>query len=162
MANLTPEKEKQILEALKAKFELYAANVITDEPLFDSKQDVVDAITIENVDQETEVVYCKLSLSGFEDSATDGCDDEPVVFLTYTAHLFRQYKEKRSDDSTSENDLKALILNLRNKFLERGRELLADCEHAPLRQTTFIILGDDPLTGAFGHYVDLTCRVEIV
>ena len=163
MPNLTPEKELEILAALKAKFQLHAINVITDEPLFDSKHDVLDTICVENVDGGVEVVYCKLALSGFQDSATDGCDDMPVVFLTYTAHLFWGYtEERRSDGSTSENDLKKIVLDLRNKFLEEGRELVDGCEHAPLVQSAFIILGDDPFPGVYGHFVDLTCRVEVV
>ncbi len=163
MPNLTPEKEIQILDALKAKFEAVAGaeNVLIENPLIDSKQDAVDKLTVQNVDGQTEVKFIYISFLGFQDSATDGCDDNPVVYLTYNAHVVWGFNEKRSDDSFSEKDFKALVLNLRNKFLNKNRTILADCETSPLVQSAFIILGDDPLTGAFGHIVDLTVKVEV-
>jgi hypothetical protein len=163
MPNLTPEKELQILDALKTKTESVegAENVLVENPLFDSKQDVLEKVCVENVDGETEVSYIYWSLLGYEDSTTDGCDDNPVVYLIYNAHVFRGYKEKRSDNSFSEKDFKALILNLRNKFLQKNRTILANCETTPLKPNNFIVLGDDPLTGAYGHYYDLTLKVEV-
>lgn len=163
MPNLTAAKEQQIIDALKAKFAgvTGASNIITDMPVIDSKQDEIDLLTVQNVDDELEIKYCYLSFLGYADSETDGCDDMPVVFLDYNAHFFAQFKELRSDNSTSEKDFKAWILNTRNKFLEDNRTLLVGCEHTPLTQSGFIILGDDPLTGSYGHFQDLTLRVEI-
>lgn len=160
---LTPEKEQQIIAALKTKFESVAgaSNVLIENPVFDSKQDAVEKLTVENVDGETEVKFIYISFLGFEDSTLDGCDDNPTVYLTYNAHVVWGYKEKRSDNSFSEKDFKALILELRNKFLNKNRTLSSNCETTPLKQSNFIILGDDPLTGAYGHFVDLTCKVEI-
>lgn len=167
MPNLTIEKEALVLAALKSKLESVAGaeNVVADEPLLDSKQDFLDTICVQNVDDETEVKYIKIDFLGFEDSSTDGCDDNPVVFVSYNCHVFQQYKEIRGDDSASSRDIKRLVIGLRNRFLEtanNARRLAADCEHQPLRQNNFIILGDDPLTGAYGHYADLICKVEIV
>lgn len=161
--NLTPAIENTIVTALKAKFEAVplVSNCLIDNPLVDSKQDAVDLLTVQNIDDETEVKYIYISFLGFEDSATDGCDDNPSVNLTYNAHLFWGYKERRSDNSTSEKDFKALVLDLRNKFLNRNRVILPNCETTPLRQNNFIVLGDDPLTGAYGFFVDLTVKVEI-
>ncbi len=166
MPNLTPEKELLILTALKAKIETVpgAVNVIADEPLLDSKQDVLDIICRSNVDDETEVVYLKIDFLGFQDSATDGCDDNPVVFLNYNLHVFQGFKEIRSDNSTSAADLKRLVINLRNEFLrtdDNARQLAPNCESAPLRQNNFIILDNDPLTGAYGHIADLIAKVEL-
>ena len=168
MTNLTPEKEAEILAALTAKVAAVAdaVNVVADEPLLDSKDNILDTICIQNVDDETEVKFIKIDFLGFEDSDTDGCDDNPVVFLNYNLHVFQQYKEKRSDDSTSTNDIKQLVIALRNRFLEaknNARQLATKCEHQPLRQQNFIILGDDPLAvGAYGHFTDLICKVEIL
>lgn len=166
MPNLTPEKETEILAALKTKFEAVSGvdNVLIENPLIDSKQDAVEKLTVQNVDDESEVKYLYLSFAGFEDSLTDGCDDNPVVYLNYNAHLFWQYKEKRSNNTSSENDFKKLVISLRNKFLEtenNARSLAANSEHLPLKQNDFIILDDDPLTGSYGFFVDLICKVEI-
>lgn len=159
MTNLTAEKEQQILDALAAKFALIAENVITDDSTFDSEQDVIDAITKKNVDDELEVRYCKIDFLNFKDSETDGCDDMPVVFLTYNAHLFFGYKEKRSDASTAQRDAKTCFINLRNKFLEFNRTIMEGVEHEPLKQRTDFILGNDELTGNYGYSIDLTVRV---
>lgn len=165
MPNLTPEKEAQILTGLQSKFQSVAGadNVLIENPLIDSKQDIVDLVTVQNIDDETEVKYIYLSFQGFEDSATDGCDDMPSVTLKYNAHVAHGYKEKRSDDSSSEKDIKALVLNLRNKFLNKNRALpgVENCETTPLVQTNFIILDSDPLTGADAFYTDLLVKVEV-
>ncbi|MGH9961751.1 MAG: hypothetical protein ACREBC_32250, partial [Pyrinomonadaceae bacterium] len=163
MPNLTPEKEALVLEALRVKFAGVSgmSNVIVEMPVIDSKQDEIDKLTVTNVDGELEIKYCYVSFLGYEDSATDGCDDAPLVYLNYQAHLFWGFKEKRSDNSSSEKDFKTLFINTRSKFLETGRTLAAGAEHTPLAQTNSIILGDDPLTGAYGFFVDLSLRVEV-
>ena len=166
MPNLTPQKELDILEALRVKIASLsnAKNVIADEPLLDSKQDALKIICVQNVDKRTEVRYIKIDFLGFRDSPTDGCEDNPVVFLSYNLHIFQQYVEKRSDNSTSTKDEKKLVIDLRNLFLEtanNARILLPNCESQPLKPNNFIILGDDPLTGAYGHYIDLICTVTV-
>jgi hypothetical protein len=164
MPNLTPEKEAAILAALKTKIESVAgvSNVLVENPLVSSKHDEIDLLTVENVDGEAEIKYCYVSFLGFTDSETDGCDDMPVVFLDYNLHFFWEFKEKRSDNSSSETDFKTLFLNIRNKFREPARNLAASSEHQPLRQSQFIILSADPLTGAYGWIADFTCKVEIL
>src|ERR1043165_6491401 len=108
--SLTPAIEITVINALKAKFEAVpgVSNCLIENPLVDSKQDAVDKLTVQNIDEETEVKYIYISFLGFEDSATDGCDDNPSVNLKYNAHVFLGYKERRSDNSSSEKDFKAL------------------------------------------------------
>ena len=166
MHNLTPEKEALILESLRVKVASAegASNVVADEPLLDSKDDVLETICVQNVDDETEVKFIKIDFAKFEDSKTDGCEDNPVVYIVYNFHAFQQYKAKRTDNSTSTSDFKKLVLNLRNLFLvteNNARRIAANCESTPLIQTTPIILGNDDLTGFYGHFTDLTCKVEI-
>lgn len=59
MQNLNPQIEANILEALRVKISAVegAVKVIADEPLLDSKHDVLDTICIQNSDDETEVKY---------------------------------------------------------------------------------------------------------
>lgn len=167
MHNLTPEKEALILEALRARIATVpgAVNVIADEPLLDSKQDVLDTICVQNADDETEVKYLKIDFLGFEDSPTDGCEDNPLVYATYNLHLFQQFNAGRSDETTSTKDIKKLLFALRNLFLEtanNARQLAPGSESLPLTQNNFILLDNDPLTGYYGHFVDLKLRVEIL
>jgi hypothetical protein len=162
---LTPEKEILILAAVKPKFEARIPNVITDEPLFDSKQDVIDKITVQSVDDKTEVVYCKLSLlEPFNDSDTDGCDDDPLTTPKYLAHVVCEYNPARSDGSSSEKDLKTIALNLHNDFLNKNRTVsgVPGCEYVPLKRASNIILDNDPLTGVYAHYIDLILGIEII
>jgi hypothetical protein len=160
---LTPEKELTIREALGEKIALITGTAFIRRPMIDSKQDWAEILGKTNVDDELEVKICTVDLLGFTDSAEEGCDDDPVVILTYSVHLCNQYKESRSDDSNSTDDFASAVLALRNKFLEKDRSLaaLAKVESLPLTQSGFIILGIDPLTGSFGHFVDLQIKVEV-
>lgn len=162
---LTPEKELQIREALGEKTAALTGSVFVRRPMIDSKQDWVELLGKENVDEELEIQACFVDFLGFTDSDQEGCDDDPVVTIDFRIHLFHEYREERSDDSTSTDDFTAVVLNLRNAFLDANRSLgspvLARVETLPLVQSGFIILGVDPLTGAFGHFVDFTASVEL-
>ncbi len=160
---LTPAKELTIREALGTKIALITSSAFVRRPMISSKQDWVELLGSENVDEEFELKVCTVDLLSFTDSEEEGCDDDPVVLLTYRIHYFRQYKELRSNDSNSTDDFNADILNLRNSFLDEDRSLgdLAKVESLPLTQSGFILLGDDPLTGAFGHFIDLQLQVEV-
>lgn len=167
MPNLTPEKELEILEALRSKVASVpgAINVITNEPMLDSKHDVLDSVCFQNADDETEVRYLKIDLLGFSDLPEEGCEDNPVVNLNYNLHLFHQLKEVRTDGSSSLKDIKKLVIDLRNAFLpfkNNARRLAENCTHLPLVQGKFIILGSDDVTGYYGHFTDLICKVEIL
>jgi len=167
MPNLTAEKELEILEALRVKIAATpgAINVVADEPLLDSKHDVLKTICFKSVDDKTEVRYLKIDFLGYTDDAENGCEDNPVCYLNYNLHLFHGFVEKRSDDSSSAKDIKALVINLRAAFLpfKNGERQVAEiCESIPLVQNKFIILGEDELTGNYGHIADLTLKVEIL
>jgi hypothetical protein len=162
---LTPEKELAIREAQGTKIALLTGSVFVRRPMIDSKQDWVDLLGKENVDGEYEVKYCTVDLLSFTDSEEEGCDDDPVVNLLYGVRIFHGYKEKRSDDSNSTDDFIALILNLRNAYLNADRSVgspaIPKVESLPLIQSGFILLGEDPLSGAFGHYIDLQAPIEV-
>lgn len=161
---LTAAKEKSIREALGTKVALVTGSAFVRRPLIDSKQDWVTLLGVVNADDEYEIKYCTVDLAGFNDSDQEGCDDDPVVTITYQCHLFHEYKETRvADSSNSTDDFNAAFLTLRNTFLDDDRSLAAldRVESLPLAQTAFIILGTDTLTGAFGHYVDFTIAVEL-
>lgn len=165
MVNLTPEKINAILDGLKTKFESVEniSNVIVIDEEFSSKRDGIDAFTVKDSDNERAVKYCYITFEKFEDSKTDGCDDMPVVFLYFNAHLVFGYKEKRKNGTTPKKDHLAQAINLRNKFLEPNRSIQAvtNTETEPLRQKSNILLDDDPLTGVYAYFVDLEIKVTV-
>lgn len=165
MQNLDSTIEQSILEGLKTKLETIDGmeNVIIDDEEFSSKRDGLEAFTAKDSDNDRRVKYCYLSLDRFEDSKTDGCDDMPVVFLYYTAHLVEGYKEKRKNSSTPKADFKKLYLDIRNKFLEFDRSIqnIPNCETSPVIPKTSILLDDDPLTGVYSYFVDLEFKVTV-
>jgi hypothetical protein len=161
---LDPAKELAIREALGTKIAAFTQTAFVRRPMIDSKQDWVDLLGQENVDEEYELKVCTVDLVSFVNSATDGCDDDPLITLTYSAHLFFEYKETRSDDSNSTDDFVALILNLNNDFLQGDRDVdgVEGAEYLPVSQSSSILLDEDPLTGAFGHFTDLLIKVQVL
>jgi hypothetical protein len=161
---LDPAKELAIRTALGTKVAALTGSVFIRPELFDSEQDWVEKLGVQNVDGELELKYCTVNLLQFTDSPTDGCDDDPVVFLTYQIHIFDGFTEQRSDLSNSTDDFIAKILDLRNEFLESSRNVAGvdKADYTPLTQSSLILLGDDPLTGGFGHFTDLQQRVQVV
>ncbi|MBX3288457.1 MAG: hypothetical protein KF855_03835 [Acidobacteria bacterium] len=160
---LTSAKELEIRTFLGAKIAAVTASSFIRRPMIDSKQDWVALLGKTNIDGEYEMRYCTVDLLQFTDSDDEGCDDDPVVNLLYQVHLFHQYKEERSDDSNSTDNFIAVLLNLRNTFLNANRSIgvLDGAESLPLIQSGYILLGADALTGTFGHSVDLQLPVEI-
>jgi hypothetical protein len=167
---LDPAKELIIREAIGDKISAITGYVFVRRPLIDSRADWAELLGVENADGKLEIKYCTVDLLGFADSPTDGCDDDPLTTLSYSVHLFNQYRESAvSDDSNSTDDFTATVLDLRNSFLNanrgvgpRGYPPIENVERLPLVQSGFIILGEDPLTGAFGHYIDLIAKVEVL
>ena len=160
---ITPDKESLILITLAAKIATVdgVSNIITDEPLFDSKSDIIDEITIKNVDKEIEVKFCKIEYLGWRDSETDGCDDDPTVFLKYRIRVFHGYKTTRSDGSSPAADIKKLDILMHNKFREKNRLLAINCEHQPLVPVSDIILSEETV-GIYGYTRDYFLEVEVV
>jgi hypothetical protein len=160
---LDPAKELTIRQALGTKIGNITGSAFIRRPIIDSKQDESELLGVLNVDNEEEMHVCTVDFANFVNSATDGCDDDPMVTVTYKIHLFREYKESRSDLSNSTDDFIALVLNLNNAFLNADRSLasLPKVETLPLAQLSDIVLGDDPLTGGTGHFVDFLARVQV-
>jgi hypothetical protein len=159
---LDASKELAIREALGAKVAAVTGSAFVRRPVVDSKQDWA-GLGVQNIDGELELRVCTVDLQSFDDSPDYGCFDDPMVTLTYAVHVFFEFKEKRSDDSNSTDDFAAAVTSLRSSFLDADRTLasLAKVESLPLVQASFILLGDDPLTGGFGHSIDLLAKVEV-
>jgi len=166
---ISSQKEKDILAALVVKFGAVSgvSNIVTTDDLLDSKQDVIKAICIKDSDNATVVKFCQVKYVGWRDSETDGCDDDPVSFMRYNVHIFQQYTAKRKNNSTPLDDIKALDIELHNKFRDKNRKLydaldvaLPKCESQPLAPVSDITLEVDALTGVYGYFRDYLLEVE--
>lgn len=167
MTNFTPAKIAEITEALRAKIAGVpgASNVIADEPLLGSKDEVLATICVSNSDDETEIKYIKIDYLGWRDSDEIGCEDNPGVYAKFGIHSFQGYNEKRADGTTSANDIKNLDITLHNRFREtanNARILSENCEHTPLTLVKDIVLQADELTGTYGHTADYSIEVEVL
>lgn len=159
---LDPAKELAIRTALGNRIFSVTAFVFIRRPYIDSRQDWA-SYAYANTDGELEMKVCTVDLLRFDDSTEYGCDDDPQVTLTYGVHLFMQYNEGRTDGSNSTDDFISKLLYLRYTHLTGDRAVagVTGAEYLPLVQANSILLGDDPLTGAYGHSVDLIAKVVI-
>lgn len=169
MPSITSQKEKDVLAALVRKFETVSgiSNIVTTDDLLDSKQDVIAAVCVRDSDNKTIVKFCQVKYTGWRDSDTDGCDDDPVVFMRYNVHIFQAYTPKRKNGTTPYEDIKILDIELHNIFRAKNRKLydadsnaLPKCESQPLVPVSDIILNDDPLIGSVGYFRDYLLEVE--
>jgi hypothetical protein len=168
MPKLTPEKELELRAQIKTDVESVenTGAVFSKPEFFTSKQDFVARCTKQMVNgDDREVQFCQISFFGFEDLPNAGsavCADDPPVRAIFRLHLFHEYVAKRSDNTNSHDTFTAMILNLRNKFLET-QDQGEYTERTPLTPDQFIIFGQENefFPGAYGHYTNLTVKVEL-
>ena len=162
---LTPEKELALRQQLKTDIETVPATgaVFIKPEYFTSEQDFLDAVGKEVVaGEDLEVRFCQISFLSFEDNDQDGCEDNPAVSVRYKIHFFHQYVSERSDGSNSHDDFVAMLLNLRNNFLQTI-EIDANTEREALKQDGFMITDDESefFKGAFGHWINLIAKINL-
>lgn len=163
MINLSPELELAIRAALKAKIETVPAigAVFPREVFVTSKIDFFDKVGMAVAD-DLELRMCEVTLLKFQDSLLEGCDDMPVVYLSYNVKIQHEYNDSRGDGSNSFDDFVRAGLDLRNAFLINRRMnftingVVTHTEHAPLVQTDFIITDDAVL-----HTANFQVKVTI-
>lgn len=168
MAYIEPEKEKEIREALKARAQ--KPNVLgsgfptfTRRVYVSSESDLIKKIGVK-VGKITEYKYLQIELVGIDD--IEGEDNCPGLELIYRFHLFVGFIDSRPNGATfanSTDEFNANLINLRNEF-SLSDTILEDNSHTSndaLTRDDFILIDDDPLTGAVGHFIDQTTRVEV-
>lgn len=162
---LTPEKE--LAARTKLKTDLLTVGMIGSvfikPAYFTSKADFVEQLGNQVAPgDDLEVQFCQVSFLKFEDSKTDGCADDPLVYVHYKIHLFHEFRQARKDGTNSHDTFVALILNLRNKFL-LTQDAVANSERSPLAQEQFMLTDTENefFPGAFGHYTNLITKIEV-
>ena len=166
MPKLTPAVELAHRMRLKQHIESVpnTGGVFTRITFFSSKEDFVAQIGRQVAEgDDLEVQFCQVSWLGFEDSASDPCPEDPTVTLNYRLHFFHEFKQERSDGSNSFDTFAQMIINLRNLFLQNQDFDNGNTERKPLKQPEFIITNGESefFRGAYGHFVNLTTKIEI-
>lgn len=162
MPKLTPEKEILIRQAIKSRIESLADLAVFEErKLISSKQDFV-AKTTRIVAGKKAVRFCQIDFLSFTDSDSDGCEDDPVVVVSYRLHAFYQFNSDSGATNSLNNFIK-LVLDVRNSFLSAPTIFFGDpnTQLKPLEQASDILTGLDPFIDLDGHFVDLTAQVEL-
>lgn len=112
-----------------------------------------------------EAYFAEITFLRFQDSDTEGCDDNPVTFVFYNVHIFKQFKDVRSAGTNSHDELLDLVVALHNKFLD-------DREHPtygealtryPLTQPNNLQRRAESefLVGQIGDIINLQVRMEV-
>lgn len=167
MSVLTGTQEKLIREALKARAQKPGVlgstfPVFTKRVYISSEQDLVKKIGVK-VGNKIEFKYLQIELAGIDDG--EGEDNCPIVEAKYRFHLFVGFVDSRSGGATYESsteEFNSLYLNLRNEFSINDR-VFPDSDNTrndALTRVDFIVIDEDPLTGATGHFIDLETTVE--
>lgn len=165
--NITGAKEAEIRAAIKAALELLAVHptqpadvghVFERPRLITDRNDFVAKLSRLVADKK-EIRYVELSFARFQDDDTEGCDDEPVVGMSFTLHLFQEFVDNRSDDTNSTATFTNTILAIRNYFLW-NRNLAPGMKARPVVQNELARFGQDTLTDCTGHFADLVLTVD--
>lgn len=129
--------------------------------------------------ETSSLAFCAISLLKFEDSAKEGCGDEPLVRLTYSFYFFREMEITRTGETLAPDDfLKTTllsynkfiktVLDVRNEFL--GFQSVQDLPQGFFADTNSItqseFISDLQLCkfvpGVKGHVVNLQLVVELL
>lgn len=125
--NWTDVKEKASRDWIKDSINAVDATlpVMVTPFYFSGKEDLIAQLHQSSVDTLTkeeyeafEASFATITFLRFQDSDTDGCDDNPVTWVYYNIHVFKQFKDVRSAGTNSHDELLALAVALHNKFLD--------------------------------------------
>lgn len=158
--NLTGAQEAQIRTDLKTYFDTLGVcgHVFTRRRLITSRADFARALGVRSIDKETEIQFLEIEFLKFTDSTTEGFDDCPAVEITYGLHVFKEFKDLRSDGSNSDLDFVGCILAMRNGIL--NNRAFGSAVANPIEQLEFAQFGNDNLTDCKGYSVDLILKVD--
>lgn len=123
--SLTAENELTIRAAVHAKCAAAEGigDVLPSPIFFVDKADFFAAAAPQITKKaiETTVVnFCLITLLRFEDEnpVVEGCEDQPLVSLTYNLYLFRQYDFERVDETSVPDAFNKKLLKAERDFLK--------------------------------------------
>jgi hypothetical protein len=179
MPTIDPTLEKTIREKIKERAQKDAV-LGADFPVHlsrfvvSSDADLIEKISVAVIlpplepegdnEIERQLKYLLVELIAIDD--VEGEDNCPGLALTYRLRLFvgfRETKEIFVGYENSTDDFNASLIKLRNEFTLNER-LVDDAQNItsePLSRENFILLDDDPISGATGHFIDLNTIIEV-
>lgn len=161
MPNVTKEQEKAVRDAIKVKIEKFSAikNVFTRRRFISSRADYYRKLGKTVAGNRTEISFAEIRFLGWTDDENEGFEKTPAIILQYQIHLFLEFADERSDGSNSDDDFTGAILDLRNEFLLNSN--IGDYgKGEPLTNDVFAQFGNDTLSDAEGHFIDLRLDVK--
>ena len=134
-----PKFTKEIEEEIRGFLSNKALGVLPDLPTFitpyywRSQQEFAGMIK-EDFDTQFKVNYLIWTLTGFRDSKTKGCDEDPSVFILYKAQLFKEFEEAIDGKPNSHDEIVDQMITLRNRFLVSREIQMNHITHSGLFQ----------------------------
>lgn len=164
---LTTARENTIRAYLAAQSLIalpdYANHIFPTPVYFASAQDFAAMVQETFVQKTYKVFYLMINFGRFEDSRTRGCDDDPVLTVSYKFQLFRETQEARNSNPNSHDQLVTDMVNLRNRFLATQDITPNQIVHSPLVQVGDMITIQDCeyVVGILGDWMNFRVNVEI-
>lgn len=126
---------------------------------FSSDKDYLSYIS-QNYDQNFPIKYLMLSYSGFKDSRTNGCEEDPDVFVFYKLQMFRRYFQ--DEDDNSHDELIHDMITFRTKVLnsldiEKGKTILSFSQSGAMVNYT----PSEHIIGVFGDWFNFEMKIEV-
>lgn len=139
---------------------------------FSSIQDFIGQCFPDQVDgmsaadyERFEANFVEITFLRFQDSETDGCDDNPITFVWYNIHVFKQFKDVRGAGTNSHDELLDFVVALHNKFLDdREHPIYGEfLTRYPLTQPNNLQRRAESefLAGQTGDIINLQVRMEV-
>ena len=146
----------------KAQTALSTEKVFRTRKLFASSQDFA-ARTTQSYIPAFKAHYLMISLASLRDDPRKGCDDDPVVFITYALQLYRDSQEEKDAKPNSHDMLVRDTLLLRNSFL-KDRDIVGDqIVHQALVQVGEMVKVQpcEHIVGTLGDWLNFRLTVEV-
>ncbi len=164
MRLLTLARYTQIIDFLenKSQVALPAMYVFKTPHYFASPQDfaaqVEDAYT-----KEYKPKYLMFNYGSFRDDTTKGCDDDPLVKITFIAQLYRSIQQAKTGEDNSHDLLVTDLITLRNAFLLDRVIEPENIEHEALVQVGDFIRFQkcEHIVSEIGNWVNFRVTVEV-
>lgn len=171
MSSLDTAKEKAARAWIVTRLgSLPYGTVINPTPFYySSAQDFITQnfnSQVSSINYDTfECNFVMLYFLRFQDSRTQGCDENPLSNVWYGLTIFKHFKDVRGDNTNSHDEIIDLILLVRTRLLEnRDHPTIAGLSNTPLEATDNLRRDSicEFLKDVRGDYQNFKFSVEVV
>lgn len=110
--------------------------------------------------------YFMFSYGTFRDDPTKGCDDDPLVYITFTGQLYRSIQQTKTGQDNSHDLLVKDLINLRNAFLDD--RVIATSGAISIEHQALVQVGDfvrfqkcEHIVNEVGNWVNFRVTTEV-